>query len=96
MRDIYQVIKGPWITEKSNWQKEAANQVCFIVDRRANKIEIKKAVESVFKTKVQAVRTMVNTGKRRRMGRSVGYRTDWKKAIVTLRSGERIEFFEGV
>ncbi len=96
MKDVYQVIKGPWITEKSNWKKEAANQVCFIVDKGANKIDIKEAVESVFKTKVQAVRVMVNPGKKRRVGRSVGYRSDWKKAIVTLKPGERIEFFEGI
>lgn len=96
MNDIYQVIKGPWITEKSNWQKEASNQVCFKVDSRANKIEIKNAVERVLKTKVQAVRVMVNPGKKRRTGRIVGYRPDWKKAIVTLKPGERIDFFEGV
>lgn len=96
MKDIYQVIKGPWITEKSNWQKEAANQVSFIVDSRANKIEIKKAVEDLFKAKVQAVQVMVNPGKKRRVGRNVGYRSDWKKAVVTLKPGERVEFFEGV
>ncbi len=96
MKDIYQIIKGPWLTEKSTWQKETANQVCFIVAREANKIEIKEAVERIFKAKVEAVRTQVNPGKQRRVGRNTGYSSDWKKAIVTLRPGERIEFFEGV
>ncbi|MEW5950071.1 MAG: 50S ribosomal protein L23 [Thermodesulfobacteriota bacterium] len=96
MKDIYQIIKGPCLTEKSTWQKENANQVCFVVDRQANKIEIKEAVERIFKAKVAAVRTQVNPGKQRRVGRNAGYSSDWKKAIVTLRPGERIEFFEGV
>ncbi len=96
MKSIYEVIKGPWVTEKSNWQKEAANQVSFVVDRRANKMEIKEAVERIFKAKVKCVHTVVNAGKRSRVGRNVGYQSDWKKAVVTLGPGEHIEFFEGV
>lgn len=96
MKDIYGIIKSPWITEKSNWQKESGNQVCFVVDRRANKVEIKRAVEEIFKAKVEAVRTIVTTGKKKRVGRNMGFTPDWKKAIVTLKPGERIEFFEGV
>ncbi len=96
MKDVYQVIKGPWITEKSNWQKEAVNQVSFVVDRRANKVEIKEAVERVFKARVETVRTIIGSGKKRHVGRNVVYRPDWKKAVVTLKPGERIEFFEGV
>lgn len=68
----------------------------FEVDRRANRIEIKKAVEEIFKVRVAAVRTMQVTGKLTRRGRILGKRRDWKKAIVRLRPGDRIDFFEGV
>jgi large subunit ribosomal protein L23 len=92
--DIFQVIKQPHITEKAGIQKEVANQVVFKVARDANKIEIKRAVETFFKTKVVEVRTMSVRGKQRRMGRSVGKKPDWKKAIVKLAPGESIEFFD--
>jgi large subunit ribosomal protein L23 len=91
-----EILRRPVITEKSNLQKEAANQLTFEVDRRANRIEIKQAVESVFKVKVAAVRTLHVQGKYKRRGRILGKRRDWKKAIVTLLPGQRIEFFEGV
>ena len=94
--DIYQVVKEPHLAEKATRQKEAANQVTFKVDRRANKIEIRQAVETLFKTKVLEVRTMRVAGKQRRIGRNVGKRPDWKKAVVKLAPGENIEFFEGV
>ncbi len=94
--DIYHVIKEPHITEKANLQKESINQVTFKVDRRANKIEIRQAVETLFKTKVLDVKTMTVCGKQRRIGKNVGRRPDWKKAIVQLAPGENIEFFEGV
>jgi large subunit ribosomal protein L23 len=94
--DIYQVVKEPHLAEKATLQKEAANQVTFKVDRRANKVEIRQAVETLFKTKVLEVRTMRVTGKKRRIGRHVGKRPDWKKAVVKLAPGENIEFFEGV
>ena len=94
--DIYQVIKKPLITEKATLQKGIANQISFIVHKKANKTEIKKAVETLFKTKVTDIRTMNNRGKKRRVGRSIGKKPDWKKAIVTLAPGENIEFFEGV
>jgi len=93
--DIYQIIKEPRITEKANLQKEGANQISFKVDRRANKIEIRKAIETLFKTKVLEVKTMNVRGKRRRMGRNSGKRPDWKKAIVKLAPDQSIEFFEG-
>ena len=92
----YDIIKRPLVTEKTNIQKELANQLTFEVDRRANRIEIKKAVEEIFKVRVSAVRTMQVTGKLTRRGRIVGKRRDWKKAIVRLRPGDRIDFFEGV
>jgi large subunit ribosomal protein L23 len=92
----HEIIKRPLNTEKTNIQKEALNQVTFEIDRRANRIEIKKAVETTFKVKVARVHTMQIKGKTKRRGRFVGKRRDWKKAIVTLMPGERIEFFEGV
>lgn len=91
----YDIIKRPLVTEKSNIQKETANQLTFEVDRGANRIEIRRAIEQVFKVKVASVRTMQVTGKVKRRGRVLGKRRDWKKAIVTLRPGERIDFFEG-
>ncbi|KPJ77962.1 MAG: 50S ribosomal protein L23 [Deltaproteobacteria bacterium SG8_13] len=91
----YDIIKRPLVTEKSNIQKETANQLTFEVDRRANRIEIRRAIEQIFRVKVASVRTMQVTGKVKRRGRILGKRRDWKKAIVTLRPGERIDFFEG-
>ena len=93
--DIYKVIKEPHITEKGALQKELNNQISFKADRRANKVEIRQAVETIFKTKVLSVKTMNVKGKKRRMGRTIGKRPDWKKVIVTLAPGENIEFFEG-
>jgi len=91
----YDIIKRPLITEKTNIQKEVSNQFTFEVDRRANRVEIKTAVENIFKVKVANVRTMQVKGKIKQRGRIVGKRRDWKKAIVTLMPGERIAFFEG-
>jgi large subunit ribosomal protein L23 len=92
----YEIIKRPIVTEKTNIQKEVSNQVTFEVDRRANRIEIQRAVEEIFSVRVTQVRTMHVKGKVKQRGRIVGKRRDWKKAIVTLRPGERIDFFEGV
>ena len=94
--DIYNVIKGPHITEKSSIQKGLNNQVIFKVDRRANKVEIRHAVETLLKKKVLEVKTMNMRGKKRRQGRNTGKRSDWKKAIVILAPGEKLEFFEGM
>ena len=91
----YEIIKRPLNTEKTNIQKEVANQVTFEVDRRANRIEIKRAIETAFQVKVAGVHTMQIKGKTKRRGRFVGKRRNWKKAIVTLVPGERIDFFEG-
>ena len=91
----FEIIKRPLNTEKTNIQKEVANQVTFEVDRRANRIEIKRAIETAFKVKVAGVQTMQIKGKTKRRGRFVGKRRNWKKAIVTLMPGERIDFFEG-
>jgi large subunit ribosomal protein L23 len=92
----YEIIKGPVITEKGTIQKEANNQLTFEVDRKANRVEIRHAVEKVFNVRVQRVRTMQIKGKVKRVGRTLGKRCDWKKAVVTLAKGENIEFFEGV
>jgi large subunit ribosomal protein L23 len=92
----YEIIKRPVITEKTGNQKETSNQVSFEVDRRANRVEVRRAVEEVFKIKVAKVRTLQVKGKTKRRGRILGKRKDWKKAIVTLMPGERIDFFEGV
>jgi len=94
--DIHQVLKRPLITEKGTRQKEQANQIIFEVDRSANKVMVRNAVESIFKVNVVSVRVMNVKGKERRIGRNVGRRPDWKKAIVRLGPGENIEFFEGV
>ncbi len=93
--NAYDIIKRPLVTEKSNIQKETANQLTFEVDRGANRIEIRRAIEQIFNVKVASVQTMQVTGKVKRRGRILGKRRDWKKAIVTLRPGERIDFFEG-
>ena len=94
--DLYKVIKRPLITEKANLHKELSNQIALEVDRRANKVEIRRAVESLLKTEVLEVRTLNVQGKTRRVGRNRGRRPNWKKAIVRLAPGKRIEFFEGV
>lgn len=95
MKDIYQVIKKPLITEKANILKEKNNKIAFVVAPEANKAEIKEAVERLLKVKVLKVNVATMKGKPRRIGRTSGKRADWKKAVVTLRAGDRIEFFEG-
>ncbi len=95
MKEAYHIIRRPLITEKSTQQKEASRQYAFEVDRGANKIEIQSAVERLFKVKVLQVRTCNGSGKIKRLGKKYGKRSDWKKAIVTLKEGDRIGFFEG-
>jgi large subunit ribosomal protein L23 len=94
--DFYQIIKKPLITEKATRQKEQANQLSFEVDTYANKILVRNAIEKIFKVKVLSVRIINIKGKKRTVGRNVGKKADWKKAIVRLAPGENIEFFEGV
>ena len=96
MKDFYGVVHKPVVTEKSTIQKEDSNKVTFEVDPRANKIEIKNAVQKMFNVNVLDVHVMNFKGKKKRVGRVMGKRTDWKKAVVTLKAGEKIEFFEGV
>jgi large subunit ribosomal protein L23 len=90
-----EVIKGPVITEKGTLVNELGNQVVFRVHPQANKVEIRQAVERLFKVKVEKVRTSRLLGKTRRVGKTQGRRSDWKKAYVTLAEGDRIDFFEG-
>lgn len=97
IKDPYKVILRPVITEKSSWLKERNREVCFEVDPRANKIEIKEATEKLFKVKVERVRVVKKTGKKKRVGRNEGWTKDWKKAYVKLKEGEKmIEYFEAV
>ena len=97
MTTMYRVIKRPVITEKGLMLKETERTLCFEVDDNASKQQIQEAVEQLFKVKVQHVRTMVVPGKMRRRGKYSGYRSDWKKAYVTLREGEKmIEYGENV
>lgn len=93
--DNHTILKRPMVTEKTNAMMEQ-NKYCFVVDPRANKNQIKQAVEEVFKVKVLDVNTANFMGKMKRMGRHEGRRPSWKKAVVTLAPGSRIEFFEGV
>jgi large subunit ribosomal protein L23 len=92
----YDILIGPLLTEKSDLQKKSNNQVTFKVDRRANRVEIKDAVERNFNTQVKQVRTMQLKGKVKQRGRIIGKKKDWKKAIITLMPGHKIDFFEGV
>jgi large subunit ribosomal protein L23 len=95
MKNVYEVIKRPLITEKTTALKETQRSLCFEVHRDASKPEIKKAVESLFGVKVQDVRVANVHGKVKRQGRYVGRRSDWKKAYVVLKQGEKmIEFFD--
>ena len=94
--NVYDVIRRPLVTEKSNIGREEDNVVTFAVDPRANKHEIQRAVEGLFDVKVVAVRTMRMPRKSRRVGKFMGRKPEWKKAIVQLAEGQMIEFFEGV
>lgn len=92
----YDILRGPVVTEKTTLQKELFNQVTFKVATDANRVEIKNAVEKAFNAQVKQVRTVQVKGKVRQRGRIIGKKKDWKKAVVTLMPGQRIDFFEGV
>ncbi len=94
--NAHQVIRRPVVTEKSNIAREESNVATFAVDPRANKHEIRRAVEELFDVEVVAVRTMRQPRKTKRLGRYSGRKTEWKKAIVELAEGQSIEFFEGI
>ncbi len=96
MKDLHKVIIKPLVTEKSTGLQADHNKYTFKTDLRANKHEIKSAVEEFFKVKVLDVRTCVYHGKRVKVGRQYGFQSEWKKAIVTLKEGDSIQLFEGV
>jgi large subunit ribosomal protein L23 len=93
---VHDVIMRPLVTEKSTLGREERNEVVFAVDPRANKHDVRRAVEELFSVRVTDVRTMRMPRKTRRVGRFIGNRPEWKKAIVRLAEGQSIEFFEGV
>lgn len=92
----HQVLVRPILTEKSGYQAEALSKYTFEIDPRANRLDVKRAVEKVFDVSVTKVNIMVVPGKTRRWGRRLGTTSSWKKAIVTLAEGDSIQFFEGV
>lgn len=94
--ELHRIIKRYLVTEKSSSLKEETNKYTFQVDRDANKVEIEKAIESLFKVKVINVHVMNVQGKKKRMGRIVGEKSSWKKAVVTLAKDNRIDIIEGV
>jgi large subunit ribosomal protein L23 len=96
MRNVHEIIIRPLVTEKSTTALERDGAYSFVVARDANKVQIAQAIEYLFNVKVRDVRTMQYRGKERRMGRYVGRRATWKKAMVKLREGDSIEIFEGV
>lgn len=95
-RGHYDVLLRPLLTEKITAMREKGNKVGFLVRSDANRIEIKRAVESVLKVRVERVNVLTVLGKTKRLGRFAGKRPDWKKAIVTLKEGEKLEMYESV
>ena len=94
--NLHDVIRKPLVTEKSTIGRETQNLVTFAVDPHANKHEIRRAVETLFAVQVLDVHTMRQPRKTRRVGKHMGHKPEWKKAIVRLAEGQTIEFFEGV
>jgi len=96
MKHVFDVIKKPLFTEKGMDMKESENKILIQVNADANKHEIKQAMEEIFKVKVDKVNVVNIKGKKRRYGKSIGMRSDKRKAIVTLKQGEKLDFIEGV
>ncbi|MCH8311595.1 MAG: 50S ribosomal protein L23 [Nitrospinae bacterium] len=94
--DAYRIIKKPLVTEKSTALQEDGNWLAFSVHRGANKIQIKAAVEKVFGVTVLQVNTLNMKGKSKRFGKNIGVSQNWKKAMIRLKDGDKIEMFEGV
>lgn len=92
--DRREIIRHPIVSEKGTRLKDSENSYLFVVSRTANKPEIAAAIEEIFEVKVTKVRTMIAHGKPRRTRASVGHRSDWKKAVVTLAEGQTIDVFE--
>ena len=94
MKNVFDVIKKPCLTEKGMFLQETENQVVLKVDPRANKIEIKQAAEKLFNIKITKVRTANMHGKSKRVGKHIGRTNDWKKAIISLAEGQKLDFLE--
>ncbi|MFT7579518.1 MAG: large subunit ribosomal protein L23 [Myxococcota bacterium] len=95
-KSLYNVLKRPLVTEKTNGLRDANNQYAFEVDRGANKVEIRDAIETIFGVRVTEVNTAIVRGKMKRTRKSVGKKPNWKKAVVRLHDDDQIELFEGV
>ncbi len=95
MKNIYTIIKKPLFTEKGSSLKESGNKILVEVGHDSNKLEIKKAIEEIFKVKVEKVSTIKVHGKWKKYGKSIGKRSDRKKALITLKKGEKLDFIEG-
>jgi large subunit ribosomal protein L23 len=93
--ELTQIIKGPLITEKLDRAREKQRQYSFVVDRDANKLDVARAVSTLFKVTVEDVRTCIIRGKIKRIGKNIGKRPNFKKAFVTLKEGDKIDLFEG-
>mgnify|MGYP000364868426 FL=1 len=94
--DMYKIVKKPLVTEKGTVMLGEGNRVTFKVHLDANKIEIREAVQKIFSVTVLQVNTQVVRGKRKRFGKAMGQTKSWKKAMVQLKEGDKIEIFEGV
>ncbi|HET57538.1 MAG TPA: 50S ribosomal protein L23 [Deltaproteobacteria bacterium] len=94
--ELYDIIKKPLITEKSTILREGSNAYVFEINRQATKIEVRRAVEKIFKVTVKDVRTVNMRGKKKRHGRIIGRRNHWKKAVVTLAPGDSIDVYGGI
>ena len=96
MSEFHKILVKPLVTEKSMQSLQESNRVSFKVKRDANKIQVRSAVEQIFEVTVESVNMVTVRGKKKKFGRSVGQSKDWKKAIVKLKEGDKIELFEGV
>ena len=94
--DVYKIVKKPLVTEKGTVMLSEGNRVTFKVHLDANKIEIREAVQKIFSVTVLQVNTQIVRGKRKRFGKAMGQTKSWKKAMVQLKEGDKIEIFEGV
>lgn len=95
MATAFDIIKGPIITEKLDSEREAHRHYAFVVDKKSNKEAIKQAIQVLFKVTVTDIRTSIHRGKIKRIGKNEGKRSNWKRAIVTLKEGDKIDLFEG-
>jgi large subunit ribosomal protein L23 len=95
VKNLYTIIKKPLFTEKGSYLKETKNKILVEVSRDANKVDIKRSIEEIFKVKVEKVATINMRGKWKKQGKSIGKRPDRKKALITLKKGEKLDFIEG-